>query len=94
MSAVFSWFKYLINRYIWGKVTPILIEKITDVKSLIPEQTKQDLLASIRTNNPTQFAQILQNPNNGIPDSEREDLKAVLTVGFRDSTGGGVTPCH
>ena len=80
MSAIFSWLKKVFDRVIFGKISPVLIEKITDEKSQIPPQIKQDLLASIRTNNPDRLLGILQDPNNGIPAPVRSDLTSVIEV--------------
>jgi hypothetical protein len=76
MSSIFTWIKEFFN---FGQGTAILREKINDEKSKIPDRIKQDLLMSIRTNDPEKLYNLLQDQSNGIPDNVREELKVVIS---------------
>jgi hypothetical protein len=67
------------NYYVFGRLAPEMIAKINDDTSITTE-VKENLIASIMTNNPTQLLEQLNNENNNIPTGLKEDLNASIMI--------------
>lgn len=78
MSSIFTWIKEFFN---FGQGRAFVIEKITDEKNKIPDRIKQDLLISIRTNDPEKLYNLLQDQSNGIPDAVRVEITTAIKGG-------------
>lgn len=78
MSFMFKWLKDCYNYYILGQIAPELISKINDETTLISQEVKRDLIASIMTNNPTQLVDQINDEKNAIPPHIKEALLQKL----------------
>lgn len=78
MSSLFGWIKKCFNYYILG-VQEELMAKISDEKTNISPEVKEDLLKSIMLNKPTQLVEQINDENNHIPQDIKDDLmKSIM----------------
>ena len=80
MTSIFNWMRECFNYFVFGQMAEELIVKINDVKNEIPNEVKEDLIASIMLNKPSQLMNQLNDMNNHMPTAIREDLIASVMM--------------
>lgn len=79
MFALLKCIRDCFNYYIFGRLAPEMIEKINS-NQIIEPSVKENLIASIMTNNPTQLLEQLNDDNNNIPSELKTDLNASIMI--------------
>lgn len=83
MSTFFNWIKSCF-KYYFGKPTNVIISKIEDNCSNIPQDVKKELIQSIIMNKPDKFVEQLNDKKNQVPENVVNEL--MKSVRFCDST--------
>jgi hypothetical protein len=75
MLSLLRWIRNCFRNLIFGKeIKEELVTKINNVENKIPENVKQDLLASIVANDPQKFVEQIHDGKNQLTDKAKSDL--------------------